>query len=162
MIPVYRRILYATDLSVSAPSVFKHVIAAARANDARINILHVLPEVDAAMINYVATIMGADKLAAAEISHKDEVAANLLKRLKEFAAEELADHPEDLERIDSIDVLSGQPASTILSEARKSQADLLIIGTHGKGRLEYAFLGSVAQKIMRRAEIPVMLVPLPH
>jgi len=162
MIPQYKRILYATDMSVSAPLVFKHAIAIARAHDAQLNILHVLPEVDAAVVNYVATVMGADKLAAAELGHKDQVAKDLVAQLKKFAQDELTTSPEDLARIERIEVLHGPAASTILSEARSCKADLLIIGTHGKGRLEYAFLGRVAQKIMRRSEIPVILIPLPH
>ena len=160
MIPQYKRILYATDMSAGAPLVFRHAIAVARAHDARINILHVLPEVDAAMVNYVATVMGADKLAAAEIDHKDEVSANLLARLKQFANEELADHLEDLERIDEIEVLSGHPMPSILAAADRCDADLIVIGSHGKGLLEYALLGQVAHRVVKKSRRPVLVVPL--
>jgi len=162
MIPTYKKILFATDLSAGAASVLRHVVCIARAHQASIEILHVLPEIDQAMVNYVSIMMGNERMAEHELAHKDDVAAELSEKLRAFACEELDDHPEDLARIERIEVLHGPPASTILSEARRCGADLLVIGTHSKGRLEYAFLGSVAQKIMRRAEIPVQLVPLIH
>ena len=162
MIPSYKKILFATDLSAGASTVLRNVVAVARAHQAAIEILHVLPEMDQSVVNYVSVVMGSELLAEHEVAHKDAVAAELSEKLRAFAREELADHPEDLARIDRIEVLHGPPASTILSEARKCDADLLMIGTHGKGRLEYAFLGGVAQKIMRRAELPVLLVPLTH
>jgi len=39
-------------------------------------------------------------------------------------------------------------------------ADLIVMGTHGKGALRYAFLGSVAEKVLRKTLRPVLIVPL--
>lgn len=162
MIPKYRKILFATDLSASASVVLRHVICVARAHQASIEVLHVTPEIDQSVVNYVSVVMGTDQLADHELAHKDAVTAELSDRLKAFARAELVDHPEDFARIERISVLHGPPASIILSAAQRGGADLLVIGTHGKGALEYAFLGSVAQKIMRRADLPVLLIPLTH
>jgi len=162
MIPRYSKIIFATDLSEGASTVLRHAVCVARAHQASIEILHVLPDIDQSVINMVSVIMGSDRLADHELAHKDTVTTGLSEKLRAFAREELADHPEDLARIDRIEVLQGPPASTILSEISKCGADLLLIGTHGKGRLEYSFLGSVAQKIMKRSVIPVQLVPLTH
>lgn len=160
MIPQYKKILFATDMSAGAETVLRNVVAMARAHQAEVEVLHALPEVDQSVINYVSLMVNNDQLAEQELRHKDEVAAELSRKLRDFARRELAEHPEDLARINRIEVLHGPPASAILSEAKRCQADLLVIGTHGKGRLEYAFLGSVAQKIMRRSEIPVLVIPL--
>ncbi|SHI92601.1 Nucleotide-binding universal stress protein, UspA family [Malonomonas rubra DSM 5091] len=162
MIPQYKKIVFATDMSKVSPEVLKHAICIARAHDAKVEILHVLPDIDQAMINYVSLFVDADKMADDEIAHKDSVAAELTERLRKFASAELMDHPEDLERIDRIEVLHGPPASTILSEVEKVGADLLLIGMHGKGKLDYSFVGSVAKKIVRRTQIPVQLIPLTH
>lgn len=160
MIPEYQKIIFATDLSAGAETILRHAVAVARAHQAQVEILHVLPEVDQALVNYVSVFMGSEKLAGYEAEHKDRVASELSHRMRHFAQTELADHPEDLARIERIEVLHGPPASTILSECKKRKVDLLVIGTHGKGRIEYAFLGSIAHKIMRRSEIPVLLIPL--
>lgn len=132
----------------------------ARAHQAKLEVLHVFPDVDQAVVNYVSLFVNTEQLASHEIAHKDAVAAEMSERLRAFARTELMDHPEDLERIERIEVLHGPPASTILSEVQRCGADLLLIGTHSKGSLEYNFIGSVAKKIVRRCQIPVQLIPL--
>ena len=160
MIPQYKTILYATDLSDNAAHAFRHAIGLARPGNARIHLLHVLPEVDAAMLNYISTVMGENKLADYELAHKDEVKDQIRLRLHQFAKEELSDHPEDLERIAEIEIHHGNPVVQILDAADRIDADLIVLGTHGKGMIKYAFLGSVAEKVLRKAHRPVLVVPL--
>ncbi|KIH75961.1 Nucleotide-binding universal stress protein, UspA family [Geoalkalibacter ferrihydriticus] len=160
MLPGYRTILYASDLSPNAAHAFRHAAALARSFDARICILHVLPEVESAVLNYVATVMGEDRLADLELGHKDDVRTEIEARIEAFAREELGDHPEDKARIDEIRVRHGNPVARILTEADEINADLIVLGSHGKGRLHYTFLGSVAEKVLHRAKRPVLVVPL--
>ena len=49
-------------------------------------------------------------------------------------------------------------ASVIESEARHWQADLIVIGTHGRSGLNRLLLGSVAEGVVRVASVPVLLV----
>jgi len=160
MIADYKKILYATDLSVNSAHAFKHAISIARRYNAEVTLLHVLPEVDSATMNYVATVMGEEKLAAFEIDHKQEVRDEIRHRLHQFAKEELSDHPEDVERISDIEVHYGNPVAHILQHADSLGVDLIVLGSHGKGALKYAFLGSVADKILRKSHRPMMVVPL--
>ena len=62
-----------------------------------------------------------------------------------------------------VDVIvdSGNPANRILERAAALPADLIVIGTHGVGGFEHLMLGSVTEKILRKAACPVMTVP-PH
>ncbi|MGE3745771.1 MAG: universal stress protein, partial [Sphingomonadaceae bacterium] len=48
---------------------------------------------------------------------------------------------------------------SIRSAVRKDRPDLLVIGTHGRSGLEKYFLGSIAEEILRTAEIDVLIVP---
>ena len=160
MIPQYRTILYATDLSENAAHAFRHAIGIARGFDARIHFLHVLPEVDPAVINYVSTVMGKEKLADLELVHKAEIKDMIRMRMHAFAKEELADHPEDLERIVDVEVHHGNPIVEILAAAERINADLIVMGSHSKGALKYAFLGSVAEKVLRKSQRPMLVVPL--
>lgn len=160
MIPKYKTILYATDLSDNAAHAFRHAIGLSRSDNARIHLLHVLPEVDAAMLNYISTVMGEGKLASYELEHKEEVKDQIRLRLLKFAKEELAGHPEDLERIAAIEVHHGNPVVQILEAADRVNADLIVMGTHGKGMIKHAFLGSVAEKVLRKVHRPVLVVPL--
>lgn len=160
MIPKYKTILYATDLSDNAAHAFRHAIGLSRTDNARIHLLHVLPEMDAAMLNYVSTVMGEGKLASYELEHKEEIKDQIRLRLHKFAKEELADHPEDLQRIAEIEVHHGNPVVQILEAADRVNADLIVMGTHGKGMIKHAFLGSVAEKVLRKVHRPVLVVPL--
>lgn len=159
MIPQYKTILFASDLSANAAFAFRHAVALARAHQGQITLLHVLPEVDAAVLNYVSTVMGEDRLADFELEHKGEVQAALRKRLRDFIQEELADHSEDLPRIAGIEIHHGHPVHTILEIADRIDADLIVLGSHGKGSLKYAFLGSVAEKVLRKSSRPILVAP---
>jgi len=52
----------------------------------------------------------------------------------------------------------GDPAALILEYATAKKADEIVMGTHGRGALTGAFLGSVAQKVVHGALVPVVLV----
>lgn len=160
MIPRYQTILYATDLSPNAAHAFRHAVAVARRFDARIHILHILPEVEPAVLNYISTVMGEERLADFELEHKAEVMDQIRQRLHRFAREELADRPEDLERIADIEIHHGSAVGRILEAADRIEADLVVIGSHGKGRLKYALLGSVAEKVLRKTQRPALVIPL--
>ena len=41
----------------------------------------------------------------------------------------------------------------------KLKADMVVLGTHTKGITQYSFMGSVAKKVLRRINVPVLLVP---
>ena len=53
----------------------------------------------------------------------------------------------------------GTVSTTILAEARRITADLIIMGSHGHGNVYHALFGGVGQKVARKAACPVMLVP---
>jgi nucleotide-binding universal stress UspA family protein len=52
----------------------------------------------------------------------------------------------------------GAPADEILAVAKEHGADLVVMGTHGRTGLARALLGSVAEKVVRRSEAPVLTV----
>ena len=56
-------------------------------------------------------------------------------------------------------VTSGTPVDEILRAARRQQADLIVIGMRGVGRVARMLLGSTTDRVLRRARIPVLAVP---
>jgi nucleotide-binding universal stress UspA family protein len=56
-------------------------------------------------------------------------------------------------------VADGQIVPEILRAARELPADLIVIGTHGLGGFERLLLGSITEKVLRKAECPVMTIP---
>jgi nucleotide-binding universal stress UspA family protein len=55
-------------------------------------------------------------------------------------------------------VLTGIPSEDIVRVARELAADLIIMGTHGRAGMPHLLLGSVAEKVVRRAPCPVLTV----
>ncbi|WP_020410867.1 universal stress protein [Hahella ganghwensis] len=54
--------------------------------------------------------------------------------------------------------LEGKPADLILKTATKVKADLIVMASHKHSRIEKAVLGSIANKVVGRSKIPVMVV----
>ena len=52
----------------------------------------------------------------------------------------------------------GEPAAQILAAAEKSKAHMIVMGTHGYGAIGRAVMGSVANRVLQGAQIPVLLV----
>jgi nucleotide-binding universal stress UspA family protein len=83
------------------------------------------------------------------------------------AAEELhafvrATLPEDASRPGKVDILlrPGEPAAAILGVAAEVSAGLIVVGTHGRGTLARAFLGSTAAALLRQTTRPVAVIPV--
>ena len=53
------------------------------------------------------------------------------------------------------------PGDAVLAEAKRWGAELIVVGTHGRGGLARVFLGSVAERIIRAAEVPVLTTRTP-
>lgn len=58
----------------------------------------------------------------------------------------------------SADVMIGMPAETILQQIADLDVSLLIMGSHGKTGLSRLLMGSVAEAVVRKAQIPVLIV----
>ena len=56
----------------------------------------------------------------------------------------------------------GSTADGIINCAKEFGADLIVIGTHSRHGLGRLFMGSVSEHVVRHAEVPVLVVPLPH
>ena len=53
---------------------------------------------------------------------------------------------------------AGAPERLIIELAKQKHADLIVMGTHGRRGLSHLLLGSVAERVVRTAECPVMTV----
>jgi len=170
MIPKIEKILYATDLSKNYAYAFRYAVNSAEHHGADIHILHVL-EIRLFPIprpggEGTGTLsegpLYLEKLEKFNAEQKNLAKEEIQKRLKEFCQKELNDRPDCLKRVASIQVVEGDPAGTILQKAEELKVDTVIMGTHSKGFLAHAFLGSVAEKVLQRIKIPVFIIPIPE
>lgn len=58
-------------------------------------------------------------------------------------------------------LVQGPTTDTLLEMAGKVQADLIIMGSHGKSALFRAFVGSVSEQVLKESRTPVLIVPSP-
>lgn len=154
-----KRILVAKDLSKEASNVIRYALEIGSKFDAEVHILHVMPTVDHAVLNMVAIAMGPDKLAKFNAENEESLATQTREQLNVILEGEKSLADFDLKKEPRIEVHHGEPAPMILSVADRIDADLIILGSHSKGRLHYAFLGSVAEKILRKTQRAVFIVP---
>lgn len=161
MIPKIRKVLYATDLSSNSVYAFRYAVNTALMHKARLVILHVIEQLPP----HARAIVEMNLSKEQEIQTlKDAIQASIDKvqtRLKNFCTLELKDNPECENIVSSIVVIEGYPVEEILKKADEYECDIIIIGSHGKGMLSHAFLGSVAEKILKRSRKPVYVIPLP-
>ncbi len=154
MIPEIKKILYTTDLSPNSAYAFRYAINSANKHNAEIILLHVVEE----MAPFF------EEVRLKDISDKkiSEAMDRIRKRLKIFCDRELKDDPECVGRVASIEVCQGYPPEQILIKADELNCDVIVMGTHGKGVIRHSFLGSAAQKVLRRVRKPVFIIPLPE
>jgi nucleotide-binding universal stress UspA family protein len=82
-----------------------------------------------------------------------------LNRVRENARELLQSATEQYPgRKFETELLDGKPAARILDAAARHRAELIVVGTHGRGGIEDFFIGSVAARVVRKAQCPVMTV----
>ncbi len=88
--------------------------------------------------------------------------ANLLADLEVSLSKALDDARSELVSIAGLKVntqlLQGVPFAEIVRFAREGSYDLIVLSTHGRTGLKHALLGSVAEKVVRKAHCPVLTV----
>jgi nucleotide-binding universal stress UspA family protein len=57
-------------------------------------------------------------------------------------------------------LIQGPTTESILEQAKRIQADLIVMGSHGRGALYKAFVGSVSEQVLEQSPIPVFIVPV--
>jgi nucleotide-binding universal stress UspA family protein len=145
----FDRILFCTDFSESADAAFEFAVdEAIRRPGATLYLLHVIHEPDAQFWkSYIAEVENIDADARKAIDAK--VAGTYLSRV-----------PRELKL--EVAFRIGPDAATILEFAKATQIDLIVLGRHGHDGVGKALFGSVAEKVLRKAECAVLVVPLSY
>ena len=140
-----RRILVAIDGSETALRAIDFAIKQARcAPTAELHVLNVQPTLS----NYTA----AEIYVTAERIH--QVAAERARAILDAAAEQLRNAGCDFK----LEQTEGDPAETIANRAMELDCESITMGTHGLSSFGILFMGSVAQRVVHYATVPVTLV----
>ena len=145
----FKRILFCTDFSESADAAFEFALdAAVRRPGSTLYVMHVIHEPDAQY--WRAQLAEVDNInAEAKKAIDAKVAASYLSRVPKGM---------DVKTVFRI----GPDAVTILEFAKAEQVDVIILGRHGHSSVGKTLFGSVAEKIVRKADCAVLVVPLSY
>jgi nucleotide-binding universal stress UspA family protein len=137
-------ILHPTDFSDPAQGSFQLACALASDMKARLIAFHVVPPIAAYMDDLIDYTSPDHELKTWE----------KLRRLQQTAEE---GYGLDID----IDLSEGEPATEILKVARDRHCDLIVMGTHGRTGLRHLLMGSIAEKVVRKADCPVLTARAP-
>lgn len=144
------RIVCPIDFSDGSRRALEYATAMARWYDSKVTALHVFHNVP------VAEVVAEFAVAGQVISLKDVDEDALRKELGCFVAQVAGDAAVTPVLAESIDV-----RDEIVAQTDRLHADLVVLGTHGRRGFDRLMLGSVAERVLRKAPCPVMVVP-PH
>ncbi len=145
-----RRILLVTDFSEEAGRAYRPVSSLARTLGSKISLLHVVQVL--ARVPYGAMAYGAIPITTTEEDLKSARAG--IERQRALLDPDL-DVATDAVAAENV-------AKGIVHYAREHGADLIALSTHGRSGLRRVLLGSVAEEVLRRSHVPVLLFPPPE
>jgi nucleotide-binding universal stress UspA family protein len=157
MVPQIKKILYATDLSKNSAYAFLYATDIAQKYDATIVILHAVEPLPP-IVRFYGSLEEESKY----YQHEKSIDTELIKnRLQDFCQKVDKEIRACVELVSNILVRVGHPVEEILNASEEEGCDAIVLGSHGKGFLKQAFLGSVSRSVLDRSRKPVFIVPLP-
>lgn len=144
----FKRIMLPIDFSEHCDRVAEHAAWFARVSQGTVHLVHVVA-------NPADAIYAPQEVAYWELVEHSETKA---RELLEAAAQRCL--PTDCPR--EYHVLQGDPYEKLLDAAARIQPDLIVLSSHGHSRVVHLVMGSVAEKIVRHATCPVLVVHSKH
>lgn len=140
---VLRNILCPIDHSKHSESALKYAIASALKDKAKLYLMHVLDSRKSEEAEGVSELLSIDEKGLSDL--KDKLEKSVPEEIRaEIKCEAL--------------VCPGIPFDEIVRVAKDKSIDLIVMGTHGRRGLSHVMLGSIAEKVIRDAPCPVMIV----
>ena len=146
---MYKKICVAVDGSEMSLKAVKTAAEITRAFNAELLLLHVIRpmKIPAELERFIK----GDDLAKLRSSALEEVGKEIMTKALDAAREDGAVQVQ-------AKVVKGDPAGTIIKQAEKFNADLIVVGTRGLGKVEGALIGSISRKIADISAISMLIV----
>ncbi|MFB6270801.1 MAG: universal stress protein [Halobacterium sp.] len=147
---MYDNILVPTDGSETAEAAVDQAVDLAEKYGATVHALYVV-DVDAT--NLALGTEQVERIRRGELDQMPEVKAKA-DEATGYVADAAAERGVDVEE----HVTAGSPARAIRKFVEDNDVDLVVMGSHGRSGLSRVVLGSVAEKVLRRTRLPVLVV----
>ena len=136
--PRFQRILVTTDFSDGTPDALTYAFSVAQENESQVTLLHVLHDIDADLSG----------------KYRESLISGVRHQLDNMIPAEARNWCDIVTRVET-----GVPYRIILRMLEDEKIDLLVMNIHGKGMIDRALLGSTAERVVRAASCPVMMIP---
>ena len=145
---ISRTYLVPIDFSKTSEAALKYARDEIRGNKGKLYLLHVIPTSAYALAGSQGTAGGmyVDYIKIARESAEEEM-AKLIKKYRLKPGE-----------YQSKIIQGGDPPEVIAKQAKKSRATMIIMGCHGRSGMKRFFLGSVAERTLRYASCPTLII----
>jgi nucleotide-binding universal stress UspA family protein len=140
-----KTILFPTDFSNGARAAMDHAISLAKDYQAKLILLYVIQDISIAEWYIPSTISAGELI--------EDMQKSAWREMDKWTAE-VSKQVKDVEKM----VIRGVPFVEIIRTAKERNADLIVIGTHGRTGIDHMLFGSTAEKVVRKASCPVLTV----
>lgn len=143
-----KRVLVPVDFSSCSRAALEYAARVAAASDATLEILHVYEPP-----HYIGDVM---------VQIPERAAVTVQEYIRQQSESLLADLLRSATGLEGLSTTTtmrpGVPHAAVVEQARASKSDLIVMGTHGRSGLSHLLMGSVAEKVLRQAPCPVVVV----
>lgn len=143
MAKLVKKILWPTDFSEEAQEALLYAGAFAKAFNAKIVALHVVPDISPALYDAALVVKGELAKRVAFVKKETQKKFDSLKKRKNLEFKTL--------------IKEGNAAKKIIETAEEEKADLIVLGRRGLSAIEKLFIGSVANQVLRTSPVPLLL-----
>jgi nucleotide-binding universal stress UspA family protein len=143
-----KKIAFCTDFSDNSDQAFEQALDLARKYHAQLFLVHVVPP-----LVFPSPVMEEFISEQASLQFYKDAVRWATEQIENNYVQKMGETKNAVIR-----VLSGHPASEILNFIEQENIDLVVMGTHGLAGLAHFFLGSTAEKVVRRASCSVLTV----
>jgi nucleotide-binding universal stress UspA family protein len=143
---VFKEILVAVDNSEPSAAALDLAVELGTAFESSVTVLHV---VDPAALAAAAGDAGASAAVEIELDEMQTAGKSLL--------DEVCGRVRKAGLQATPVLRDGAPAATIIDTAKRSNCDLIVMGTHGRRGVARLFLGSTAEAVLRESDVPVLV-----
>ncbi len=140
-----KTILFPTDFSNGARAAMDYALSLSKDYGAKLILLYVIQDISIAEWYIPSSISAADLV--------EDMQKSAGKEMEKWG-EEAAARVKDVEKM----IVRGIPFVEIIKTAKDRNADIIVIGTHGRTGIDHMLFGSTAEKVVRKSHCPVLTV----
>ena len=141
---MFKKILYPVDFSDYAEEIMEYATTIASRFDSELHLIHIIPN-----LNYFTpyeSFLTPENLVAVERNIESEVDKDFVKLVEKITV--------PVKKV----IRTGVTFLEIIDYIKEAGIDLVVMGTHGRSGIEHILIGSVAEKVVRKAPCPVLTV----